>query len=62
MFLVFLNHFDILMSKIIFKNKTNIIGMYFDMKNYLKNNCSYTAKIVWYYGSFCGYGSKKIVL
>jgi len=33
---VFLNHFDVLMSKIIFKK--NIINIYFKIKTYLKNN------------------------
>jgi len=37
MFLVFSNHFDVLISKIIFKKLKNI-NMYFDTKNYLKNN------------------------
>ena len=38
MFLVFSNNFDVLMSKIILKNKKNIIDIYFSMKYYLKNN------------------------
>ena len=37
MFLIFLNHFDTLMLKIIFFLK-NIILMYFNTKNSLKNN------------------------
>ena len=44
MFLVFLNHFNVLMSKIIFKKSKKFIGMYFDTKNYLKNNRNYTVK------------------
>ena len=44
MFLVFSNHFDVLMSKIIFKKSKNIIGMHFDTKNYLKSNRNHTAK------------------
>jgi hypothetical protein len=36
MFLVFLNYFDVLMSKIIFKKY--IINMHFNTKNYLKSN------------------------
>ena len=46
MFLVFSNHFDVLMSKIIFKKSKNITGMYFDTKNYLKSNNNHTAKQV----------------
>jgi hypothetical protein len=33
---VFSDHFDVLMSKIIFKNKKNIILMHFFKKKYLK--------------------------
>ena len=44
MFLVFSNHFDVLMSKIIFKKSKNIIGMYFGTKSYLKSNRNHTAK------------------
>ena len=42
MFLMFSNYFDMLMSKIIYKK--NIINMYFNKKNYLKNNCNHNAK------------------
>ena len=42
MFLVFLNYFDMLMSKIIFFFKKNIINM----KNYLKNNYNHIVKRV----------------
>jgi hypothetical protein len=42
--LYFLNRFDVLMSKIIFKKWKNIIGMYFGTKSYLKSNCYHTAK------------------
>jgi len=35
---MFLNHFDALMSKIKLKNKKNIILIYFQIKNTLKNN------------------------
>ena len=38
MFLVFSNHFNVLMLKIIFKKSKNIINIYFNTKNYLKNN------------------------
>jgi len=44
--LYFLDRFDVLMSKIIFKKWKNIIGMYFGMKSYLKNNHYHTAKHV----------------
>ena len=44
MFLVFSNHFDMLMSKIIFKKSKNIIDMHFDTKNYLKSNHNHTVK------------------
>jgi hypothetical protein len=44
MFLVFSNHFDMLMSKMIFKKQKNIICMYFDMKSYLKSNRNHTTK------------------
>ena len=43
MFLVFSNYFDVLMSKIIFKKSKNIINIYFNTKNYLKNNRNHTA-------------------
>jgi hypothetical protein len=39
-----LDRFDALISKIIFKNKKNIILMHFDIKNTLKNNCNHTPK------------------
>jgi len=35
---MFSNYFDVLMSKIIFKNKKNIILIHFQIKNTLKNN------------------------
>ena len=41
MFLVFSNHFDVLMLKIIFKKLKNIINLYFNIKNYLKNKRNY---------------------
>ena len=44
MFLVFLNHFDVLMSKMIFLKWKNIINMYFDMKSYLKSNRNHAVK------------------
>jgi hypothetical protein len=44
MFLVFSNHFDVLMSKMIFKKLKNIIDMYFGTKSYLKSNRNHTAK------------------
>ena len=44
MFLVFSNHFDVLMLKIIFKKSKNIIDMYFSTKSYLKSNRNHTAK------------------
>ena len=40
----FLDRFDVLMSKIIFKKWKNIISMYFGMKSYLKNTRNHTAK------------------
>jgi len=43
-FLVFSDYFDLLMLKIIFKNKKNIILIYFWVKNTLKNNHNYTFK------------------
>ena len=46
MFLVFLNYFDVLMSKIIFKKLKNIINIYFNTKNYLKTNNNHTVKYV----------------
>ena len=49
MFLVFSNHFNVLMLKIIFKKSKNIIGMYFNTKNYLKNN--HTVKQALYFQS-----------
>ena len=44
--LYFLDRFDVLMSKIIFKKWKNIIGMYFDTKNYLKSTHNHTDKHV----------------
>ena len=44
MFLVFLNHFDVLMLKIIFKKLKNIIDIYFSTKNYLKSYRNYIVK------------------
>jgi hypothetical protein len=42
--LYFLDRFDVLMSKMIFKKWKNIIGMYFGTKSYLKSNHYHTAK------------------
>jgi len=42
--LYFLDRFDVLISKIIFKKWKNIIGMYFGTKSYLKSNHYHTAK------------------
>jgi hypothetical protein len=42
MFLMFLDYFDVLISKIIFKNKKNIILIYFKIKNIFKNNYYHT--------------------
>jgi hypothetical protein len=39
-----LDRFDVLMSKMIFKKRKNIIGMYFDTKSYLKSTRNHTAK------------------
>jgi hypothetical protein len=39
-----LDHFDVLMSKMIFKKWKNIIGMHFGTKSYLKSTCNHTAK------------------
>jgi hypothetical protein len=44
MFLIFSDNFDVLILKIIFKNKKNIILMCFKIKNTLKNNCYYIFK------------------
>jgi hypothetical protein len=41
---VFSNHFDVLMSKIIFKNNKKIILMHFQIKNTLKINRNHTLK------------------
>ena len=38
---MFLDYFDVLILKIIFKNKKNIILIYFKIKNILKNNSYY---------------------
>jgi hypothetical protein len=45
-FFVFLDYFYALISKIIFKNKKNIILIYFWVKNILKNNRNHTLKHV----------------
>ena len=42
MFLIFSNHFNVLISKMIFKKSKNIIDIYFGTKNYLKSK--YTVK------------------
>ena len=42
--LYFLDRFDVLISKIIFKKWKNIIGMYFSTKSYLKSNHYHTIK------------------
>ena len=47
MFLIFLNHFDVLMLKMIFKKSKNIINIYFSTKNYLKSNHNDTAKQIY---------------
>jgi len=45
MFLVFLDYFNILISKINFKNKNkNIISIHFQVKNTLKNKCYHNTK------------------
>ena len=44
MFLVFSNHFDVLMSKIIFKKSKNIIDIYFNVNNYLKSYHNHITK------------------
>jgi hypothetical protein len=44
MFLIFSDNFDVLILKIIFKNKKNIILIYFEIKNTLKNNRYYIFK------------------
>jgi hypothetical protein len=41
---MFLDHFDALISKIIFKNKKNIILIYFRVKSTLKNNRNHISK------------------
>jgi len=42
--LYFLDRFDVLISKMIFKKWKNIVGMYLSTKNYLKSNHYHTAK------------------
>ena len=44
MFLVYSNHFNVLILKIIFKKSINIIDMHFNMKNYLKSNRNHIIK------------------
>ena len=45
MFLVFSGYFNILISKINFKNKNkNIISIHFQVKNTLKNKCYHNTK------------------
>ena len=44
MFLMFSKYFDVLMLKIIFFKIKKIIDMYFNMKNYLKNNRNHPTK------------------
>jgi len=39
---MFLDYFDVLISNIIFKNKKNIILIYFKIKNIFKNNYYHT--------------------
>jgi hypothetical protein len=41
---VFSDRFDVLMSKLIFKNKKNIILKHFRAKKTFKNNCYHTFK------------------
>jgi hypothetical protein len=43
-FLMFLDYFDVLISKIIFKNKKNIILIHFRVKSTLKSNCNHISK------------------
>jgi hypothetical protein len=43
--LVFSDHFDVLMSKIILKKQKNIMLMYFQVKNTLKSNRNHTIHI-----------------
>jgi hypothetical protein len=43
-FLYILDYFDILILKIIFKNKKNIILIYFKIKNILKSNSNHISK------------------
>ena len=40
---MFLDYFDVLMSTINFKNKKNIILIYFQTKNTLKNNYNHSS-------------------
>ena len=44
MFSVFLNYFDVLILKMIFKISKNIIDMHFNMKSYLKSNRNHIIK------------------
>ena len=41
---MFLDHYDVLISKIIFKNKKNIILICFGIKSSLKNNHCHISK------------------
>jgi hypothetical protein len=43
---MFLNHFDVLMSKIIFKNKKNIILIYFWVKKKIKKQSQTYSQIL----------------
>jgi len=44
---MFSDHFDVLILKINFKSKKNIILIYFQTKNTLKNNRYLNIKLAW---------------
>jgi len=46
LFLVFSDHFDMLILKIIFLNKINIIFIHLQIKNTLKNNRCYKISLI----------------
>jgi len=46
-FFMFSDHFDVLILKINFKSKKNIILIYFQTKNTLKNNRYLNIKLAW---------------
>jgi hypothetical protein len=65
-FLMILNHFTVLVSKINLKKKKNIILMHFQVKNTLKSNCRYNPKCYLSRGSlmiaFMSFGRLHLLL